>query len=315
MLQQTQVDTVIPYYQRFLLRFPTLETLAKAPYQKVLKAWENLGYYVRARHLHEAAIKVLNEMEGEVPDSREKLMALPGIGSYTASAILSIAFGQRVPAVDGNVKRVMCRLFALHGPIDQKEIQDQIYTLANDLVPAGDPGAFNQAMMELGATVCIPRRPSCHDCPVQNVCLAFLKGIQATLPVLGKKNRIPHRHMTAAIIRDGKGRLLIVQRLENGLLGGLWKFPGGMCQPEEDPEKGLRRTMQEELGLRISVGERVTSVRHAYSHFRVTLHAYRCDGLRARPKALSCREWRWVVQAHLSRFPFSKVDRQIIKAL
>ncbi|MFH1350126.1 MAG: A/G-specific adenine glycosylase, partial [Pseudomonadota bacterium] len=309
MLQQTQVDTVIPYYHRFLRRFPTVETLAKTSLQEVLKVWESMGYYARARHLHEAARELWENKGGEIPKTWEELIRLPGIGPYTASAILSIAFGQRVPTVDGNIKRVLSRLFSIQSLIDRTQTQKKIYDLATKLIPAKDPGGFNQGMMELGALICTSKRPSCIICPLQQFCLAFRRGLQEKLPFTKKRRPIPHKQMTAAIIRDKRGRLLMVQRQNKGLLAGLWKFPGGMRAEEEDLEGALRRTTREELNIRIRVQGTVTSVRHAYTHFRITLHAFNSSILSGRPKALTCSQWRWVTQARLSELPFSRADQ------
>lgn len=317
MLQQTRVDTVIPYYHRFLTQFPTVEALSRASLQEVLKAWENMGYYARARHLHDAAKVIMSQKGGEVPSTWHELILLPGIGSYTASAILSFAFGQRIPAVDGNVRRVLSRLFCVREPINQSGAQRRIHNLAAELVPMENADRLNQGIMELGAIVCHSRsrRPSCTICPVQDLCLAFQKGLQEALPITRKRRPIPHKQMTAAIICDEQGRLLIVQRPSNGLLGGMWKFPGGLSSPEETPEEALRRSVLEELGIRIRVKEAVTSVEHAYTHFRVTLLAFRCVWRGGKPRPLGCSSWQWVESSRMVSFPFSKADRKVIGAL
>ncbi len=315
MLQQTQVDTVIPYYHRFMSRFPTVESLAEASLQEVLKAWENMGYYARARHLHMAAREIAESMHGRIPNTYEELIDLPGIGSYTASAILSFAFGERRPAVDGNMRRVMCRLFSIQDSVDQPRTKKRILELATDMISSADPACFNHAVMDLGATVCTPRNPSCPVCPVQCACLAFEQGIQEALPVTRKKRPTPHKHMTAGIIADGRGRLLIIQRPNRGLLGGLWKFPGGLKGPEETLEQGLIRRVREELGIGIEVQEALASVEHAYTHFRVTLHAFRCQWRTGKPKVLDCQAYQWRSPKGFSSFPFSKADRKIIALL
>ena len=315
MLQQTQVETVIPYYDRFLSKFPTVGALAEAPLQEVLKAWENLGYYARARHLHAAAKEIVARMGGDIPRTCDDLVRLPGIGSYTASAVLSIAFGERVPAVDGNVRRVLSRLYSIQEPLDLGGTQRRIHALANAMVPSKEPGHFNQGIMELGATICRPRSPSCGVCPVHELCTAFQEGLQESLPVTGKRRPLPHKEMTAAVVGDRRGRLLIVQRPEKGLLGGLWKFPGGKRNTEETLEAALRRSVFEEVGIGVRIAERVTSVEHAYTHFRITLHGFRCSWRRGKPKALGCSHWKWVGMHGLSNFPFSKADRKVISAL
>ena len=288
MLQQTQVETVIPYYHRFLKQFPTIEALAEASLQEVLKAWENMGYYARARHLHVAAREVVNRMGGEIPKSWDELIRLPGIGTYTASAILSFAFDKRFPTVDGNARRVLCRLYAIQEPIDQSSTQREIHDLAAKIIPSEDPASFNHGIMELGATICKPRSPLCNTCPVGDLCLAFQKGLQEALPITRERKPLRHKDMTAAIIGDKRGRLLIVQRPNKGLLGGLWKFPGGERGPDETLQQGLRRRVREELGIGVNVRKALTSVDHAYTHFRITLHAFRCGGRNGKPTAIGC---------------------------
>jgi A/G-specific adenine glycosylase len=315
MLQQTQVETVIPFYQHFLSTFPTVESLAEASLQEVLKAWENMGYYARARHLHAAAKEIMGRMGGKIPSTYDELMGLPGIGSYTAAAILSFAFGERRPAVDGNARRVMCRLFAVQDLVEQPGTKQKILELATDMISSADPAEFNHAVMDLGATVCTPRNPSCMACSVQDLCLANEQGLQEALPVTRKKMPVPHKHMTAAVIVDARGRLLIVQRPNNGLLGGLWKFPGGFKRPEETFESGLAKRVREELGIRVEVQEALASVKHAYTHFRITLQAFRCQRRSGMPKALDCQAYQWVRPNHLADYPLSKADRKIIARL
>ena len=315
MLQQTQVDTVIPYYQRFLRQFPTMEALAKASLQEVLKAWENMGYYARARHLHAAAREVVNRMGGKIPKTWDEIIRLPGIGTYTASAILSFAFDKKFPTVDGNARRVLCRLYAIQEPIDENRTQKKINELAMKMIPSEDPASFNHGIMELGATVCKPQRPLCNICPLQDLCLAFQKGLPGTLPITRKRKPLPHKEMTAAVIRDKRGRILMVQRPNKGLLGGLWKFPGGERAPDETLQQGLRRRVWEELGIGIRVGEPLTSVDHAYTHFRITLHAFQCVRRNGKPRAIGCDKVQWVKPDRLVDFPFSRADRKVIAAL
>jgi A/G-specific adenine glycosylase len=314
MLQQTQVETVIPYYHRFITQFPTVETLARASLQEVLKTWENLGYYARARHLHLAAKEMMDRSGGVIPDNEKELVSLPGIGVYTAAAILSIAFGRRVPAVDGNVRRVLCRLFAIRGPLEEAKTQKRIYNLAADLVPV-KASLFNQGIMDLGATICTPRNPVCGGCPVRPSCLAYEKGLQETLPVTRKRGPLPHKQVTAGILCDTHDKLLIVQRPPKGLLGGLWKFPGGERGAGVSLQKSLEKVIQMELGIEIRVGEKIAAVKHAYTHFRITLHAFRCTLRRGAPKALNCQSWQWSDPRSLDDFPFSKVDRKIMAFL
>jgi A/G-specific adenine glycosylase len=314
MLQQTQVETVIPYYHRFLARFPDVEALADAPLQDVLKVWENMGYYGRARHLHAAAREIVDEKGGEIPRTWEELIRLPGVGAYTAGAILSFAFGERVPAVDGNAGRILCRLFLIQEPLDRVQTRRRTFELAASLVPRRAPGSFNQALMDLGSAVCRPRNPSCSTCPLRRLCLAFSEGAQDALPVRKKRKPLPQKEMTAAIIRDRRGRQLIVERPPSGLLGGLWKFPGGEKRSKETTEEALRRTVKEETGMGVRVGQPIATVEHAYSHFRMTLQAFRCSRQTAHSRGPSHR-LKWVSPRSLSKLPFSRADQKVIEAL
>jgi A/G-specific adenine glycosylase len=312
MLQQTQVDTVIPFYHRFLKTFSTISSLARAPLQKVLKVWENLGYYSRAGNIHAAARMIVEKFGGQVPDNMEALQTLPGVGLYTAGAILSIAYGQAIPAVDGNVRRILCRLFAIRKPVDDAQVQKQLQKLAASLIPGKHPGDFNQALMDLGATICKAKNPDCSRCPVACHCQARLRDLQNVLPITRKAPAIPHRQSAAAVIRNSKGMLLVVQRPASGLLASLWKLPGGFIKSGDDTENSLRRSVKEELGISIQPGKHLASVNHAYTHFRITLRAYECRLLKGAPKPLGCQNWRWASLTDLKKLPLSKIDRMIV---
>lgn len=314
MLQQTQVETVIPYYHRFLTRFPKVEALARSRLQEVLKVWENLGYYSRARNIHAAAGEILRRHHGRIPDTMEDLQGLPGIGPYIAAAILCFAFGKRIPTVEANVNRVLCRLFNIRTPLDRSDTRKRIYALAEDLVPKGTSSFFNQGLMDLGATVCTPLNPACNRCPLATHCQALELGVQEELPLKKKKGPLPHKRMTAAIFMDRKKRLLIVQRPPRGLLGGLWKFPGGECMAGESLDGALRRTVKAELGIRAYVKKPLASVKHAYTHFRTTLHGFHCRRV-GEPENLGCSRWAWAAMSDLAGLPFSKVDRKIMEAM
>jgi A/G-specific adenine glycosylase len=312
MLQQTQVDTVIPYYHRFLKAFPTVSSLARALLQKVLKVWENLGYYSRARNIHTAAKIIVEKFGGRIPDNMEVLQTLPGIGLYSAGAILSIAYGQALPAVDGNVRRILCRLFAIRKPVDDTREQKQLQILAASLIPAKHPGDFNQAMMDLGATICKAKNPDCLPCPIANLCQARLHNLQNILPITRKAPAIPHRQSAAAVIRNSEGMLLVVQRPASGLLAALWKLPGGFIEDIENIKKDLKRSVKEELGISIRPGKHLASVNHTYTHFRITLQAYECRLLKGTPKPIGCQNWQWASLTDLKKLPLSKIDRMIV---
>jgi A/G-specific adenine glycosylase len=326
MLQQTQVETVKPYFRRFVRRFPSIRSLAKAPADAVMKAWEGLGYYARARNLHRAAKTISADFGGRLPETPEELMKLPGIGRSTAGAISSIAFGRAAPVLDGNIGRVLCRVFRVRSNLTGSRTRKKLWTLAEELLLAnrpfggpehsrtGSPGDFNQALMDLGATVCIPRNPHCGVCPLATVCLARAHGEQDKLPVKTKRKPTPHYDVAVGIIRRGK-RLLIDRRKPEGLLGGLWEFPGGKRKEDESLEACLAREIGEELGIRVKVLCPLMSVPHAYTHFRITLHVYECRYVSGRPRAIGCAEWRWVRPDELDRYAFPSANRKVIEAL
>ena len=316
MLQQTQVKTVGPYYERFLKRFPDVKQLAKARPDDVLKAWEGLGYYSRARNLHRAAKRIGADHAGRLPKTVPELLDLPGIGRYTAGAIASIAFGLDEPVLDGNVTRVFCRLFRIRENPKKAETHRKLWTLARKSIPAGRAGVFNQALMDLGATVCIPRRPRCEDCPLANLCRARAKGDQYRLPARSPAKPLPHYDVAAGVIRK-KGRLLIDRRNPEGLLGGLWEFPGGQCEPGESPAEALVREVREELSIEIRVLNPLMTIKHAYTHFRITLHAFECEYVSGRPTRhqIGCSAFRWILPSELSRFAFPKANHKIIALL
>jgi len=314
MLQQTRVETVLPYFQRWMLLFPSISALAAANEQEVLKAWEGLGYYSRARSLHKAAQLMAERYGGSLPSDPTLLLKLPGIGPYTAAAIASIAFGLDEAVVDGNVKRVLARVLDYRAPVNTPAAEKELRTIARSLLPEGKAGDYNQALMDLGATVCTPRSPACSRCPVTSLCAAFQDHLQEQLPVVSEKPAIPHYRVTAAILRRG-GRVLIAHRPDNGLLGGMWEFPGGKLEPGETDAAALVRELQEELGITVTVGEQLGTYRHVYTHFRVTLHAYYTSADGQEPQALEASELRWVSLDELEDFPMGKIDRMISRDL
>ncbi|RME50921.1 MAG: A/G-specific adenine glycosylase, partial [Caldilineae bacterium] len=300
MAQQTRIAVVEEYFRRWMERFPTVHHLAAADQQEVLKMWEGLGYYSRARNLHRAAQIVVHEHGGQLPRDRAALLALPGIGPYTAGAILSLAFGEAVPVLDGNVKRLLSRLWDVDTPIDERATEKRLWSLAEEIVHAAPPGAagvVNEGLIELGALICTPQSPRCLLCPVEDLCQAAARGTQTQRPVRTPRKATPHYHVTAAVIWEGerhRSRVLIAQRPEDGLLGGLWEFPGGKREPEDpDLPACLRREIREELGVTIAVDAPVVTVAHAYTHFRITLHAFHARILEGAPQTLGVADWRW----------------------
>lgn len=315
MLQQTQVETVIPYYHRFLTAFPTVEALAEAPLDAVLKLWEGLGYYSRARNLHKAARFVATQLQGVFPATAETLQQLPGVGRYTAGAIASIAYGEAVPVLDGNVIRVFARLTDLDADVTQTGVKASLWLQAERWTPPARPGDYNQALMELGRTVCKPRHPLCADCPIRAYCAAFTNGTQTQRPVKKARAATPHYDVTAGMIWNDRGELLIAQRPADGLLGGLWEFPGGKQEADETLPACLQRELREELAIEVEVGELFTVVRHAFTHFKITLHAFTCRYLSGPPQALDVQDWAWVRPENLAHYSFGKADREVIRTL
>jgi len=314
MLQQTQVPTVVPYYRRFLRRFPTVRTVAQAPLGEVLKGWEGLGYYARARHLHAAAKRMVEQYRGRVPDTLEALTGLPGIARSTAGSILSIAYGKRAPILDGNVKRVLCRLFNVAEDLNASRTVEKLWEISRRLVPRKAPGIFNQALMDLGATICIPKKPKCGACCWADLCEAWRLNLQEQLPVKSRKPAIPHREAAVGVIWKN-GKVLIARRPPEGLLGGLWEFPGGQRHGDESLQECLRREVKEEVGIDVEIREPMVTVRHAYSHFKVTLHVFRCRYRSGKPQALDCADWKWVRPEELSKYPFPAANHKIIERI
>jgi A/G-specific adenine glycosylase len=310
MLQQTRVETVIPYFNRWMARFPTIKSLAAASQREVLALWEGLGYYSRARNTHLAAQIIMEELNGRLPADAAALEGLPGIGRYTAAAIASIAFGHDIAALDGNVRRVYARLFDVEDMLGSPASEKRFRELATAYLPSGHAGDYNQALMDLGATVCTPKTPHCDRCPLAELCLANARGLQADRPVRKPKQAVPHHLVTAAVIRRG-GDVLIAQRPQDGLLGGLWEFPGGKVEQGEDLVTGLRREIREELDVEIEIIGSLGVYEHAYTHFRVTLHAFGCRLANGKPSPIAAVDLRWIAPGELGTFPMGKIDRQI----
>lgn len=314
MLQQTRVESVIPYFKRWMERFPTIADVAQASEEEVLSTWEGLGYYRRARYLHQAAQRVREDHGGQLPSDPELLQELPGIGPYTAGAIASIAFGQDVPAVDGNVRRVITRLFNIEQPLHSTGCEREIRAQVRANLPPGRAGTFNQALMDLGAQLCTPTSPDCPRCPVAEMCRARALGIQEQRPVRGERDPIPHHTVTAAVIqRDGA--VLIARRPPDGLLGGMWEFPGGKKEKGETLATALTREIKEELGLEVEVGRKLGVFQHAYTHFKITLHAFHCTPHSHDVRLADHTDWDWVAVQALNDYPMGKVDRLISREL
>jgi A/G-specific adenine glycosylase len=318
MLQQTRIATVEKYYTRFLQRYPTIQDLAAAPMDDVLKCWEGLGYYARARNLHRLAQQIVTEHAGQFPSSAKALQQLPGIGRYTAGAIASIAFNQAVAVLDGNVIRALSRLIDLAEDVSQPRVEQRLWDVAESLLPAARPGDYNQALMDLGRTVCVPRTPDCRHCPVHHFCLAFERNTQHLRPVKKKKAPTPTVRAAAAVIRDVEGRVLLVQRSTEGpttFLGGLWMLPGGNCEPEESYADCLRRCLRQELGIEVNVAGEMASAAQDFSHFHLSLRAFACEMIAGVPQAASGTNLAWATTTDFAKYSLGKADRQILDAL
>lgn len=313
MLQQTQVSRVKMYYKQFLSDFPTLDTLAHSPLSKVLKTWEGLGYYSRARNLHQAAKLIINEDHGIFPQTIETFLSLPGVGPYTAGAVMSIAFNQPYPVVDGNVRRVLCRVLGVRQNPGEGKTQQRLTKIAETLLPRRRAGTFNQAIMDLGAMVCRPKGPQCTDCCLQPLCFAQTLSDPSILPVKVKKSPRPHYDVTAGVIWKGR-KILLAQRYPRGLLGGMWEFPGGKREQNESLEACLQREIQEELGIEIDVTEPIASVNHAYTHFRITLYGFHCQYVSGRVKAIGCADWKWIFPSKIPSYPLPRADLKLLEA-
>ncbi len=315
MLQQTRVATVVPYYRRFLRRFPSLRALSRARVEEVLSAWSGLGYYRRARLLHAAAREVMVRFRGEIPADPLFLRRLPGVGDYTAGALASIAFGLPEPALDGNSLRVLTRLLAPEGDPRSPANRRAIEQAARKLLENAVPGDVNQALMELGARVCLPASPLCESCPVRKHCRARALGLQAVLPGASRGRATVGMESAVAVIRRGRSYLMI-RRDGKGLMDGLWELPGGFLDPGEDPRHGLARIGREHLGAAVRVGEKMASLRHAITYRRVSVGAYRA--VLSEPLAASV--WRragvrWVRPADLGRLPHGSATRRILEKI
>ena len=308
MLQQTRVETVIPYFNRWMQRFPTIKALAEASEQDVLNLWEGLGYYSRARNLHKAAEVVVEKFNGQLPHDLDALRQLPGIGRYTVGAITSMAFGMDEPTLDGNIRRVLARVFDINVPADSSSGEKALWNLAAQHLPKGKAGDYNQALMDLGATICLPKNPRCLICPVMELCEARRKGIQDQRPVLKLKKKAPHYILAAAVILKN-GRVLLAKRPSKGLLGGMWEFPNGRV--EGNSAKELSKKLRSGYQLKVQRGVALGVVKHAYTHFKVTVHVFHCELV----SMIRNQNMKWIRLKNLEDFPMGKVDRQITKLL
>ncbi len=315
LLQQTRVDQAIPYYRRFMAAFPSVQDLAAANLDEVLLEWEGLGYYSRARNLHRAAKWIVRDNGGLLPSSYDGLRQMPGVGDYTASAIGSLSFGLPEAVLDGNVIRVLARYDTLPDDVGRSPVRRLLRARAQELLDPDRPGPHNEAIMELGATICTPRSPVCGACPVAAGCLAKRSGSQDRYPVKQPKKRPPLVRVAVGVIARGDGCMLIQRRAPKGLLGGLWEFPGGKCLENETPRDACIREVREELGIEVRVTRQLAIIKHAYSHFRIQMSAFECDWIGGEVRARQGQPFRWVSPEKMGEFAFPRANRRLIELL
>lgn len=312
MLQQTQVKAVLPYFARFIERFPDVRALAAASEQEVLAAWSGLGYYRRARALHRGARQIVSESNGRLPATFEDWLALPGVGRYTAGAIMSVAYGERYPILDGNVTRVLARLYLIRGNPRQSQVNSLLWEKAEDILPKRSLSEFNQALMELGALVCTNRNPRCLLCPLEPDCEARKKGLELTVPEAPSRKSLESVQMAAAVVHN-KGRVLLYRRQHEDVMRDLWELPGGICRPEEEPQSALTREARERYGLALNPVREVAKVKHHIMSRKITLHAYeaRLKG-KLGPRTKSRR---WVRPEELDKTPMSSMTLKVFREM
>ncbi len=315
MLVQTTGVVAAKRYPRFLKRFPTLKSLAGARIDSVMKEWEGLGYYHRARFLHQAARVIMSDQKGVFPSTYNEIRALPGVGDYVAAAVANFSFGACIPAIDANVARVAARIFGIKGDVRSPAVRRTIYNALEQTMTVGKGSVWTDGLIELGALICSPRNPKCELCPMNDMCRAHTTGktVQYGLP------KPPAQRKTVAvacgIVRRHDGCILIAQRLETGLLPNLWEFPGGKRDGNERLTDTCQREIKEELGITVAVGKRRLIVRHAYSHYTVRLHVFECRYRSGTPKAIGCQRWRWVTPSELKRYAFPTANHAIIEMI
>jgi len=311
LLQQTRVEQAVPYFERFLRAFPTVVSLARAPAGRVLKVWQGAGYYARAHRLHAAARTLVRERGGRLPSTVPELEELPGVGPYIARAVAAIAFGRPVVAMEANGLRVAARWTREEGDVRTPAVRARLEQALVTILPRSDPGTFNEAVMELGETVCRPVRPECRSCPAAFACRAFQElEDPGAVPVRPARRRRPHVRAAVVVLEHG-GRWLVQRRPATGLLPGLWEFPGGRIERGETPEGAARRELAEETGFEVGGLKPLGTARHAYSHFTVELHAFagRC---RERPEMGSGPDRRWVTPSELGRLALPKATEKVV---
>lgn len=313
MLQQTRVDQVIPYFEKFVRRFPTLKDFALAELDEILWMWEGLGYYSRARNLQNTCKQILLEWDGIIPSDYQTLLQIKGIGPYTAAAISSQVYNIPHATVDGNIIRVLTRFTGIQDDVTKASTKKRIQQVADSFLIKSEPGKTNEALMELGATICKPKKPTCESCPIQLHCIAAQTLQTDSIPYKKSKPKVPHHHIGIGIIFNAQGEILIAKRPDDKMLGGLWEFPGGKQELEESIESTIKREFDEEIGIQIQLDYPLKPLKHAYSHFKITLHCWVGKWLTGEPKPLASKELRWIMPNELGSYAFPKANRKLIE--
>lgn len=312
MLQQTRVDQVLPYFEKFVKRFPTIQDFAQAERDDILLMWEGLGYYSRARNLHETAKSIVSTFKGVIPSDYQTLLSIKGIGPYTAAAIASQVFQQPHAVVDGNVIRVLARYTGIQEDVSSSKTKKIIQEIADSLIDHSQAGTFNEAIMELGATVCKPKNPLCEKCPISQGCVALHSVQTDTIPYKAPKKKVPHHHIGIGVIFNHEGKLLIAKRPDDKMLGGLWEFPGGKQEKGETIEETIIREFDEEVGIQIELERPYPPIKHAYSHFKITLQAWRGRLISGEAQSKESSEIRWIEPDELTNYAFPKANRKLV---
>ncbi len=310
MLQQTKVNTVVPYYEKWIKHFPTLKSVALANFDDLLKLWEGLGYYNRCKNFHKATKIVLKHYDGMIPNTFEQFISLPGVGDYTAGAVLSIAFQKTFPAIDGNVVRVLSRLLGIKN-LTKRNLR-RIKNTVISAIPPKNPGDFNQGLMELGATICLPKNPKCAGCPIISNCKAYERKKENIYPILQKKGKNPHISVVAGIIWRKK-TFYIQKRKMNSMLGGLWEFPGGKVKNGETLQNALKRELIEECGFEPKIIKEIDPIKHSYSHFSITFHCFYC--IENKTLLLPRKASAWITVDEIKLYSFPKANHKLFKLL
>ena len=312
MLQQTQISTVIPYYYKWLEKFPNIKDVATANEEEILKVWEGLGYYSRAINFLHACKTIMKSHRGIIPRDKEDFLKLKGVGPYIDSAVRSIGYNDVVPTIDGNVNRVISRLLCLKKH-PQKEYK-KIYAFLMDVIDIKRPGDFNQSLMDLGRDICKPKIPICSKCPITNFCNAYQKNKIDKYPIRIKSKKIPHFNVAVGVIWKDD-RILIAKRKLGGLLGGLWEFPGGKLNIDESSEECVVREIYEETGLSVELKSFITNIKHQYSHFSISLDSFHCIYKNGKANPKNSSEIKWISPKEISKFPFPKANLKFINKI